>query len=163
MASTSNPNAAQRLDMLRALRLRGQVPLGAVMVVNDKRDLERLEELKRPVIEVWRRDVSKLDWTPIAGLWVYALIRDWDIDLRTDLFNSIRTGAPLLLNWLATATDSRYQHGARTVGNLWIERGEPREIWMTPETACCDASDEDWRAAMKKKDRSGGWYSYGRI
>jgi len=158
-----NPNAAQRLDMLRGMRLRGQVPLGAIMVVTDRKDVELFEEIKRPVIEVWRRDAGKLDWTPITGLWVYAVVRDWDIDLRTELFNSIRLGEPLLLSWMATAKDSRDRYGRRIVGHMEIERGMPKEIWMTSETACCGASDQDWLDAMRNKHPKGGWYSYGRI
>lgn len=121
MASTVNPNAAQRLQLLRSMRLRGQAPVGAVMVATDRRDVETFEQMKRPVIEVWKRDAGKLDWTPIAGLWVYVVIRDWSPELRLELLDSIRVASPAELSWLALA-------GRRTVGRLWIVDGEPREL-----------------------------------
>lgn len=161
MAFSASPNAAQRLEMLRGLRMRGQAPVGAVCVATDREDVAMFEELKRPVIEVWRRDAAQLDWTPIAGLWVVVLIRNWPTDLRMELFEAIRAGEPQALNWLATAKDSRDLQGRRTVGNLWIVNGEPQEMWVTPETAVTDQSPEDWKVDFKRKSRPGGWYSYG--
>lgn len=155
MASSTNPNAAQRLQMLRTLRLRGQAPVGALCVVTDRRDVELFEEIKRPVIEVWRRDAGKLDWTPVAGLWVQVVVRDWPTDLRMELFDAIRAGEPLLLSWVATVR-GKFEH--EIVGNMKLVNGEPREVWVTPKTAVEGASEEDFRAGIK-----GGWYSYGRV
>lgn len=142
--SSTNPSAAQRLEILRGLRLRGQAPVGAVCVATDRDDVKLFEELKRPVIEVWRRDAGRLDWTPIAGLWVVVLIRNWPTDLRMELFDRLRVGNPQELNWLAT---SRTQYDAREiVGRLWLVGGEPREMWVP----------EDMR-----RNPQGGSYSYG--
>lgn len=158
--STTNPNARQRLEMLRGLRLRGQAPVGAVCVATDRDDVAMFEELKRPVIEVWRRDAGQLDWTPIAGLWVYVLIRNWPTDLRMELFNSIRAGEPGVLNWFATSRGPRGEP-RMPVGNLWIVNGEPQEMWVTPELAVTEQAPEDWKVDFKRKSNPGGWYSYG--
>jgi hypothetical protein len=158
--ANNNPNAAQRLEIIRGLRLRGQAPMGAVMVATDKRDVELFEEIKRPVIEVWKRDAGKLDWTPIAGLWVYVVIRDWPHELRMELFDSIRAGQPLLLNWHATVK-GRYE--SRIVGSMLLENGEPREMWVTPDTAAVEQDEREWKADVARGNRSRGWYSYGRV
>lgn len=160
MASTANPNAAQRLDMLRALRLRGQAPVGAICVATAKQDVELFEEIKRPTIEVWKRDAGKLDWSPIAGLWVLVLIRDWSPELRTDLFDSIRAGQPLVLDWMATV---RGRYEPRVVGNMRLENGLPVEKWVTQDTAAADQDQREWAADVARGVTTGGWYSYGRI
>jgi hypothetical protein len=146
--------------MLKAMRLRGQAPVGAICVVTDKQDVELFEEIKRPTIEVWKRDAGKLDWSPVAGLWVTALVRDWTIDQRTELFYAIRAGEPLLLSWLAVR---RGRYGYDVVGRMSLVNGLPEEIWCTPELGPVAASDADWRASVKQLGNSGGWYSYGCI
>lgn len=160
VASTANPNAAQRLEILRGLRLRGQAPVGAICVATDRRDVELFEELKRPTIEVWKRDAGKLDWSPVAGLWVQVLIRDWSPELRLELFDSIRAGSPLLLTWLATV---RGKYEPRIVGSMKLENGEPREMWVTPDTAVDGQDENEWKAQVARGQRGGGWYSYGRV
>lgn len=137
--------------MLRGLRMRGQAPTGALCVATDREDAILFEEIKRPVIEVWRRDAGELDWSPVAGLWVVVLIRNWPTDLRMALFDTIRAAQPLILDWLAT---SRAPHDDRQiVGKLHVVNGEPREMWVTPETAVDSAPEGDVN--------KGGWYSYG--
>ncbi len=160
---SANPNAMQRLEKLRTLRMRGQAPVGALMVVTERLDLELCESIKRPVIEVWKRDLGKLDWGPIAGLWVFCLVRNWPHELRLQLCDSLRAAEPKWLDWLATARTDR--HPSEVVGQMRIHDGEP-QVMEDPLILSQFFGRDFWDHAEpdQKQDRlTKAWQTYGRI
>jgi hypothetical protein len=92
-------NAAKVLQELRMVRLRGQAPSHTVCVTTDAKFTELFEEMGLAVIEVWRRDV--LDWSPLAGLEVLAVVCWSEQADRLGLLDAIRSGGPERLNWIA--------------------------------------------------------------
>jgi hypothetical protein len=102
VASITNPNAAQRLEMLRGLRMRGQAPAGTVMVTTQRGCTETFEQMRLATIEVWPGILHRLDWSGVAGLYVAAVVHWRSQDERMQLFEAIRAAQPRELLWVAT-------------------------------------------------------------
>lgn len=81
------------------VRLRGQAPTHTVCVTTDGKFTTLFAEMGLAVIEVWRRDA--LDWSPLAGLNVLAVVCWSDLTDRLALLDAIRAGGPERLNWIA--------------------------------------------------------------
>lgn len=102
MASSNPLTAWQRLDRLKELRMRGQAPWHAIVVVTQRQALQEFEDMRLPTIEVWTGILDRLDWRPVAGLDVVAMVHWRGLDDRMRLFDAIREGRPRRLHWIAT-------------------------------------------------------------
>jgi hypothetical protein len=124
-------NAFQRLERLRQLRMRGLAPSSAVVIVTDRAALQRFEELNVPTIEVWPGILDRLDWGPLAGLHVFAVVHWRQQDERMRLFEPLRAAAPAKLHWLATNAQEvrpfRNEAPRILTHSIIIQDGE---VWM---------------------------------
>lgn len=92
--------AKEFLRELQLLRLQGQKPSHAVCVTTDTRFTTLFDdEMHLATVEVWRADV--LDWTPVAGLRVYAVVQWPSFEERLRLFETIHAAEPAELQWFA--------------------------------------------------------------
>lgn len=120
----------QRLEKLRELRMRGQAPASAIVVVTQRASLQRFEEMRLPTIEVWSGVLDRLDWRPIAGLYVVALVHWRGFDDRMKLFEAIRAAQPGKLHWIATAPGGAPRGGCTY--SIILEQGE---VWQPSDLA----------------------------
>lgn len=131
----SRRRAADVLADLYRLRLERRSPARPVYVTTEERWTELYTSRQHAVVEVWRRDLGKLDWRCLAGLQVVACVSWTDQAERLALFEELRDAQPAELTWYAVdvRVDQR-RYGAEHhtwLGCMWLKNGEPIE-WHTP-------------------------------
>lgn len=160
--NTSVERPADVLARLLDLRMQGSTPAREVVVSTERQWTERYAGRRFATIEVWRRDLGRLDWRALAGLKVMACVGWTSYEDRLQLFEEIRDAQPRELTWYAINLRGT---GPSThwMGCLWLKGGEPME-WHTPFDRMLQESVEDAPEIIKPPLKAGEQLvSYGRV